>query len=38
MKNFGKGFFIGVLTTIGAVAGSVYAFKKTDNLILMHFS
>ncbi|KRL74930.1 hypothetical protein FC54_GL000081 [Ligilactobacillus saerimneri DSM 16049] len=29
MKNFGKGFFIGVLTTIGAVAGSVYAFKKT---------
>lgn len=29
MKNFGKGFLVGSLTVIGAVCGSVYAFKKT---------
>lgn len=28
MKNFGKGFIAGSLTVIGAVAGSVFAFKK----------
>lgn len=29
MKSFGKGFFVGVVTTCGVVAGAVYAFKKT---------
>lgn len=27
-KHFVKGFLIGSLTTLGAVAGSVFAFKK----------
>ena len=37
MKNFGKGFFLGILTAAGAVAGSLYAFKKTvDNPIDEH--
>ena len=29
MKSFGKGFFTGIVTTVGVVAGAVYAFKKT---------
>ncbi|MGX5377397.1 DUF3042 family protein [Ligilactobacillus sp. LYQ135] len=29
MKSFGKGFFTGIATTVGIVAGAVYAFKKT---------
>mgnify|MGYP001863876971 CR=1 FL=1 len=28
MKSFGKGFFTGIVTTVGVV-GAVYAFKKT---------
>ena len=27
MKSFGKGFFTGIVTTVGVVAGAVYAFK-----------
>ncbi|WP_040535143.1 DUF3042 family protein [Schleiferilactobacillus shenzhenensis] len=27
-SKFGRGFLFGVLTAAGAVAGSVYAFKK----------
>jgi hypothetical protein len=27
-SKFGRGFLFGVLTTAGAVAGTVYAFKK----------
>lgn len=29
MKSFSKGFFTGIVTTVGVVAGAVYAFKKT---------
>ncbi len=29
MKTFGKGFLVGTLTAFSAVAGCVYAFKKT---------
>jgi hypothetical protein len=29
MKSFGKGFFFGVVSTIGALAGAAFAFKKT---------
>lgn len=29
MKLFCKGFFSGIVTTVGVVAGAVYAFKKT---------
>ena len=29
MKSFGKGFVFGTIATISAVAGCVYAFKKT---------
>lgn len=29
MKSFGKGFVFGAIATISAVAGCVYAFKKT---------
>lgn len=29
MKSFGKGFVLGTIATISAVAGCVYAFKKT---------
>ena len=29
MKSFGKGFFTGIVTTVGVVAVAVYAFKKT---------
>ncbi|MEY8662492.1 DUF3042 family protein [Ligilactobacillus faecis] len=29
MKSFGKGFLAGALTAFGAVAGCVFAFKKT---------
>lgn len=29
MKLFGKGFLVGVATTVGALAGVVFAFKKT---------
>lgn len=28
MKSFGKGFLVGTVTTLGALAGCVYAFKK----------
>ncbi|WP_261806183.1 DUF3042 family protein [Lapidilactobacillus luobeiensis] len=28
-KHFVKGFLLGSLTTLGAVAGSIFAFKKT---------
>ena len=28
MKSFGKGFFTGIVATVGVVAGAVYAFKK----------
>ena len=29
MKNFSKGFFVGAAATVGALIGSVVAFKKT---------
>ncbi|MDK1726490.1 DUF3042 family protein [Dellaglioa algida] len=29
MKNFSKGFFVGTAATVGALIGSVVAFKKT---------
>ena len=29
MKAFGKGFFFGVVTTVGALAGIAFTFKKT---------
>ena len=29
MKLFGKGFLVGVATTLGTLAGLAFAFKKT---------
>ncbi|WP_409022655.1 DUF3042 family protein [Dellaglioa sp. P0083] len=29
MKNFSKGFLVGTAATVGALVGSVFAFKKT---------
>ena len=38
MKTFGKGFLVGTLTAFSAVAGCVYAFKKTCwiNIVVVH--
>ncbi|UQS86675.1 DUF3042 family protein [Nicoliella spurrieriana] len=29
MRNFGKGFLVGVFATVGCAAGALFSFKKT---------